>query len=122
MKALSTDETLTTMENKVIALEVAFADANSRPTAPIYSPPGFGGPCTTCAPIAQPASPWGHPPNVVPGAAGGASGASSGSNDPIGALRAVIGGNQACHCVHVKELTERVGAPEAASRTVAATF
>ena len=43
-------------------------------------------------------------------------------NDPLGVIRAVIGGNQACHCVHVKELIERVGKLEALPRAAAANF
>ncbi len=35
---------------------------------------------------------------------------SSGDGDPFGVLRAVVGGNGTCHCVHVKELMEKVGA------------
>ena len=69
------------------------------------------------------ASPWGKggasaglsgPFQPPPGFPGGAAGAPGGSRDgdPLGAMRAVIGGNNLCHCVHVKELQEKVAALE----------
>ncbi len=57
-------------------------------------------------------SPWGlgsgsGPASSPPGVPG-----SSRDGDPLGALRAVIGGNNRCHCEHVKELQEKVAALE----------
>ena len=43
-------------------------------------------------------------------------------NDPLGTLRAVIGGNNRCHCIHVAELITRVDKLEANPRTATATF
>ncbi len=61
--------------------------------------------CTTCGPTASTTNPWSHSP-VAPGVQGQAG--PSGDGDPLGVLRAVIGGNQACHCIHVRELQEKV--------------
>ena len=62
----------------------------------------------------------GSSPTGCTGTPGQAS--SSGLSDPLGAMRAVIGGNNACHCIHVSELITRVGKLEANSRAVAAAF
>ena len=55
------------------------------------------------------AGPLGYP---QPGGHGSPTPGSSGDGDPLGILRAVIGGNGNCHCVHVKEVIEKVAALE----------
>ena len=115
VRVLGHDESIGALESNADRLEVAIAEAAGLR----QSPPGIAVTCGTCGPTAQ-SSPWGHSPPVVPGAP--AQTGSSGDGDQLGAMRAVIGGNQLCHCIHVKELVERVDRLEAATRPAAATF
>ena len=48
------------------------------------------------------------------GPAGGQQPGSSGDGNPLGVMAAVIGGNGRCHCIHVKEVIEKVAALERA--------
>ena len=103
------EENIVTLESKMVALEVMVTTLNSLvPSA--AQPPGLFGQCGVCTPSA-PLSSWSHSPPVVSGAPGQA-GPSGPSSEAI--LRAVIGGNNACHCIHVSELITRVDKLEAA--------
>ena len=120
LQGVSHDLALSTVENKLISLETDVNCINSLSESPLGAPPGYGVTCVSCAPTPASVSPWGHSPTAVQGATGQAS--SSGVNDPLGVIRAAIGGNGICHCIHVKELLGRVDKLEAVPRTVAATF
>ena len=113
VRVLGHDESLAALEASFDKLSLATAESASI----LATPPGFAPQCAGCGPAA-PTSLWGHSPAVpAPGQAG-----PSGAGDPFGAMKAVTGGNQICHCIHVKELGERVEKLEAATRPAAATF
>ncbi len=48
------------------------------------------------------------------GPAGGQQTGSSGDGNPLGVMAAIIGGNGSCHCIHVKEVIEKVAVLERA--------
>ena len=106
VKILAQDESLQTMENRMIAFEVALADANGKMSAATSAAPT----CSLCTPAAAPLSLWSHTPPVVSGTQATSS---TSAGDPLGAMRAVIGGNNICHCIHVTELQTRVDKIEA---------
>ena len=64
-----------------------------------------------CGAPPPPPNPWAPAETGI-----GASGSSS-AGDPVGLLRAVIGGNNRCHCIHVSELIEKVTALEQRANT-----
>ena len=72
-------------------------------------------PCVPCG-AANPWSAAGSGPRTCPSGPPGFNGnggpGSSGDGDPMDILRAVVGGNNQCHCIHVKELIEKVTALE----------
>jgi hypothetical protein len=104
------------LESKTIMIESVVTGLVGSTT----TPPGFAPTCGVCSPNTASTSPWGHTPAVVSGTPGQPG--PSGANDPLGSMRACMGGNNICHCIHVKELIERVDRIEATSRTAAATF
>ena len=108
VRHLSHDEGFQAVEGKLVALEIAVTEACSFQA----TLPGLARPCVVCTPVAPSLSRWSHPPPDVVSTTPGAASA-SGRDDPLGAMRAVIGGNNACHCIHVKELQERVDKLEA---------
>ena len=113
VKSFTYDENTVALESNMMALEIAVTTLNSLTP----EPPGLPPTCVVCTP-AVPLSSCSHSPPVVPGALGRPG--PSGAGDPMGVLRACIGGNKACHCVHVKEVIGRVDKLEAASTSWAA--
>ncbi len=113
VKFLSQDECLSNLEAKIVAHTEALTTLHSAATG------GAGilqstSACTTCGPPTASANPWSHTP-AAPGIPGAGLPGSSGEGDPLGILRAVIGGNQACHCIHVTELQDKVATLERAA-------
>ena len=100
VKTLTIDENFAAMENAMTV------QANA-----IMTLQTTGSTCTACGPPSAPTNPWSHTP-ATPGGPGQPG--ASGDGDPMGVLRAVIGGNHACHCVHVRELQEKVAVLEQA--------
>jgi uncharacterized coiled-coil protein SlyX len=110
VKTLAQDEFITALEGRSVVLEVALTELNSRLAAMPTAAPV----CAVCTPSASATSIWGHSPPVAPGTLG-----PSGAGDPLGNLRAAIGGNNHCHCIHVEELIKRVDKLEANPRAAA---
>ena len=77
--------------------------------------PSSGACCSGAGGATPSPNPWtaGEPP--APSGTGAPSG--SGDGDPLGVLRAVIGGNNHCHCIHVSELMDKVKALEVKSNS-----
>jgi hypothetical protein len=113
VKSFTYEENIVALESKMVALEIAVTTLSSLTP----EPPGLPPTCVVCTP-AVPLSSWSHSPPVVSGALGQPG--PSGAGDPMGVLRACIGGNNACHCVHVNEVIGRVDKLEAASTPLAA--
>ena len=67
-------------------------------------------PCGACPASADTGNPWVVPPGIQPPtppvAFGHGDGAGASDDPHRRTMNAIIGGNGACHCVHVKELIE----------------
>ena len=92
-------ECIAALESKTVMIESAVMSLQA-------APPGFAPTCGVCSPGPSSASPWGHSPTVVSGTPGQPG--SSRAIDPLSVTRACIGGNDICHCIHVRELIGRV--------------
>ena len=118
VKILSQDECLSSLEAKIVthtevltALHGHWQSADSSGSQRVDNTAGR---CATCGPSNSLANPWSHAP-AAPGVPGAGMPGSSGEGDPLAILRAVIGGNNICHCVHVTELQDKVAALERAA-------
>ncbi len=119
VKILTQDEQITSFETQLFAHKEAITALHAAPgPCQPCGPPG-----ASCGPPSAPSNPWSHSP-AAPGAPEPGQPGSSGQGDYLGILRAVIGGNMVCHCIHVKELQEKVAVLERAGglRTTATAF